>query len=68
MEDGERDRRQKQDPKELVAEISSEDRVGRDSGRVVVGQTGENPRSGDRSKRDQPFTAAYGVNRITVRI
>jgi hypothetical protein len=50
VEEHERDGGQQQHPQQLVAVVRSEDRVGGDPGRIVVGQAGEQPRTDHRQQ------------------
>ena len=58
MEEHESDGGQQQHPQQLVAVVRTEYRVGRDPGRVVVGQAGEQPRTDDRQQRAETETLA----------
>ena len=50
VEDDEGDGGEQEHPQQLVAVVRAEDRVGRDAGRVVVGQPGEQPRTDHRQQ------------------
>jgi hypothetical protein len=58
MEDDQRDGREQQHPEQPVAEVGAEDRIGRDAGRVVVGEAGENSWPDDGCKGDQSRVSA----------
>ncbi len=51
VENHERDGRQQEHPEQARAEVGAEDRVRRDSGRVVVREAGEHPPPDDGGKR-----------------
>ena len=53
VEDDQRRGRQRQHPEQLVAVLGAEDRVGRDPGRVVVGEAGQQPGPDHRQQRRQ---------------
>ena len=53
VEEDERGRRGQQRPKESVAEVGAEDRVGGDPGRVVVGKAGQDPGPDDRQQGER---------------
>jgi hypothetical protein len=60
VEDDERDRRQEEHPEQAIAEVGTEDRIGRDPGGVVVGEAGENAGPDDGGKGDHARVSASG--------
>lgn len=61
VEEDERSRRERQHPEQLVAVVRTEYRIRRDAGRVVVGETREQARAGDRGQCDQPARAQHAA-------
>jgi hypothetical protein len=58
VEDNERGGREQQHPEQSVAEVGAEDRIGRDPGRVVVGEAGEHAGPDDGGKGEQAGVSA----------
>ena len=62
VEDHQRGRGEHDDPEQLVPVVGAEDRVGRDAGRVVVGEPGQHAGAHDSGEGDQPATPAHVVS------